>query len=111
MKEREDGTIILMRRYGFGDPDEQAKLNKLIDKQVFTLKGNLPKGIESAEAFFVKGVLYQVALHYGKDYIQQVSWEIFTSPAIRKYGQPVVDDNIHATGSFAYQWSGWGHKA
>ena len=46
-----------------------------------------------------------MALHYGKDYIQQVPWEIFTSSAIRKYGQPVVDDNIHATGSFAYQWS------
>lgn len=105
MEEREDGTIILMRRYKFGDPDERAKLNKLIGKQVFTLKSNLPKGVESAEAFFLKGVLYQVALHYGKNYVQQVSWEIFTSPAIRKYGQPMVADNIHDTGSFSYQWS------
>lgn len=105
MVEKEDPSIGLMRKYGFGNPDEQEKINKLLGVQRFDLKGNFPKGAESMEASFLKGILYRVALHYGKNYIQKVDWDIFTLPAFKKYGQPLVRNDVESIDSFSYQWS------
>lgn len=105
MSEKEDGAIALMRKFGFGDPEKQAKTNKKLGKQVFEIGGNLSEGLSSMEVFFRKGVLYQIALHYGKDYVQKVDWDLFTLPAITKYGQPIVFNNIQPTASFSYQWA------
>jgi hypothetical protein len=104
MEEKEDGAVTLMRKYGFGDPENQASINKKLGKQVFAVKGKLPENVTSMEVLFRNGILYQIALHYGKDYVQKVDWDLFTSPAIKKYGQPIVLNNIHNIASFSYQW-------
>lgn len=106
MEEKEDGVVALMRKFGFGDPEKQSKINKKLGKQVFAIKGNLPKGVASMEAFSRNGILYQIALHYGKDYVQKVDWDFFTLPAIKKYGQPIVLNNVqNYLSSFSYQWT------
>lgn len=105
MEEKEDGVVALMRKFGFGDPERQSKINKKLGKQVFAIKSNLPKGTASMEAFFRNGILYQIALHYGKDYVQKVDWDLFTLPAFKKYGQPIVLNTVQNLSSFSYQWT------
>jgi len=104
MEEKEEGVVVLMRKFGFGDPEKQSKINKKLGKQVFAIKDNLPKGVASTEVFFRNGIFYQIALHYGKDYVQKIDWELFTLPAIKKYGQPIVLNNVLNLSSFSYQW-------
>lgn len=104
MEEKPYGTVMLMRKYGFGNPEEQSKINKMIGKKRFSLTGNLPTGVESMDVLFFKEVLYRIDLHYGKDYVQKVSWDVFTLSAFKTYGQPMVNNNIKQ-GSFAYRWS------
>lgn len=105
MAEKEDGLITLMRKYGFGDPEKRTKINQKLGKQVFEIKGNLAEGLSNVEVFFGNGVLYQIALHYGKDYVQKVDWDLFTSPAIKKYGQPIILNDIQNIASFSYRWA------
>lgn len=104
IKQKEEGIVALMRKLDFGDPERLANINKLLDKKVFLLTGNLPKGIESIETFFCKGILYQIALHYSKDYVQKIDWDLFTLPAFKKYGMPSVNNAIDTLSSFSYQW-------
>ncbi len=105
MVEKEDGVVRLMRKYGFGDPEKRTKINKKLGKQVFELKGTLDEGLSNIDVFFRNGVLYQIGLHYGKDYVQKVDWDLFTLPAIKKYGQPIVLNNIQNSAGFSYQWA------
>ncbi len=105
MTEKEHGVISLMRKYGFGDPEKQTKINKKLGKQVFEIKENLAEGLSNMEVLFRNGFLYGIALHYGKDYVQKVDWDLFTLPAIKKYGQPIVFNNIQNDYSFHYQWA------
>lgn len=104
IEEKEDAVISLMRKFGFGNPEKQSKINKKLGKQVFGVKSNLPKGSDSMELFTRNGILYQIALHYGKDYVQKVDWDLFTQPAIKKYGQPSVLNDVQNMSSFSYQW-------
>jgi len=104
IEEKEDGVVTLMRKYGFGDPENQVSINKKLGKQVFIVKDTLPENVDSMKVFFRNGILYQISLHYGKDYVQKVDWDLFTEPAIKKYGQPIVLNNIHNIASFSYQW-------
>jgi len=105
MTEKEHGVISLMRKYGIGDPEKQTEINKALGKQVFEIKENLAEGLSNMEVFFRNGFLYQIALHYGKDYVQKVDWDLFTLPAIKKYGQPIVLNHIQNDYSFWYQWA------
>ncbi len=105
MTEKEDGVVRLMRKYGFGEPEKQSKINKKLGKQVFEIKGAITDGLSHVEVFFRNGVLYQIALHYGKDYVQKVDWDLFTLPAINQYGQPIVRNDILNTAAFWYQWT------
>lgn len=57
------------------------------------------------EVFFKNGVLYQIALHYGKDYVEKVDWDLFTMPALKKYGQPMISSDLENIGSFSYEWT------
>lgn len=105
MEEKEDVVVTLMRKYGFGDSENQARINKNLGKQVFTVNGKLPENVSSMDVLFRNGILYQIALHYGKDYVQKVDWDLFTEPAINKYGQPTVSSNVKNMASFSYQWT------
>lgn len=105
MEEKEDVLVTLMRKYGFGDSENQARINKNLGKQVFAVNGKLPENVTSMDVLFRNGILYQIALHYGKDYVQKVDWDLFTEPAINKYGQPTVISNLKNMASFSYQWT------
>ncbi len=94
IEEKEDGMVILMRRYGFDDPEKQTKINKSLDKKVFNVKDGLSEGVESIELFSRKNIIYQIALHYGKEYVQKIDWDLFTLSSIEKYGQPKVLNNL-----------------
>ena len=105
MEEKEDAVVAIMRKFGFGDPEKQSKINKKLGKRVFAAKGTFPNEVNSINVLFRNDVLYQIALNYGKEYVQKVDWDLFTLPAINKYGHPIVSNNIPVLASFTYQWA------
>ena len=103
--QKEDTEVYLMQKYGFGNPDKQKQINDLLGKQVFSVMDNLPENAESMEILFRKGMLYQIAMHYGKNYVMRIDWDIFTVSALQKYGQPLIRNNLDRLGSFSYYWN------
>lgn len=105
LEEKEDGLVNLMRKAGFGDPDKRANIYKKLGKREFAIKNNFPKDVNRMEVLFRNDILYGIALHYGKEYVQRVDWDLFTIPAINKYGEPRVSNHIPDLNSFSYHWS------
>ena len=110
LEEREDPLVLWYREGAFKIPEavkeKRKKVYELIERKEYDLKGKLPEGVESIRVVFSKGVLYQIRIRYTKNYFRKVSWNLFISPAVKKYGRPSgrsrVNSDIHQ--SLAYHW-------
>lgn len=107
MKEREDPLVTLLRKYiSASDAEKKLQANQSLGKQLFTLKGRLPDGVDEMDANFLKGTVYQIRLHYGEKYVRTTAWDVFTLESLRRYGAASVTNGPElALSTVTYEWN------
>lgn len=105
VREAEDLTIALYRKFGFGDPDKEARINKMLKREHYEISGGLPEDVKNIRLTTIKGSIYQIAIYYRPEYTKEISWEIFTYHAIKKYGQPAIINAVLTMNTYSFKWS------
>ena len=107
VKETEDLSISLYRKFGFGDPEKEERVNKKLGRQYYEISEHLPPDVKSIRLTTVQGIVYEIAVYYEPEYTKKMSWEVFTYHAIQKYGQPTITNELldPMGGDYNFKWS------
>jgi len=105
IEKAEDFTVVLYRKFGFGDPEKKEQFNKELNLEYYKISEDLSENIANIRLKALKGLVYEIAIYYKPEYTKSMSWEIFTHQAIQKYGQPIIINAVLTNNDYIFQWS------
>jgi hypothetical protein len=80
----EDPIIKLYKKFGFGDPDKRARINKIINQEYYEISHNCPENVDNIRLTTINGFIYRIGIYFRPEYSKEISWELFTYHAIEK---------------------------